>query len=170
MKTIKELLAEIEYKYNKNPAGWNILVGGRDPHGHGNLFISNPVHVWQIKIDSLFKPNPYGVGMKLGNVEDFELPAPRAPSFGFRPLLPSHLNKLRQTVEQEKPINQIVDAILNTKPLSLSQIGKSNFLMGPIMHSSFKGYVSDKQKELDKKLRKNLDDLLLSKGIGYNYI
>ncbi len=171
LKSLKELLAEIEYKYNKNPVGWNILVGGRDPHGHGNIFISNPVHIWQIKIDSLYKPNPYGMGMKLGNVEDFsELAFPQVPSFGYRPLLPSHLDKFRQNLEQNKPINQVTDDILKTKPVSLNQMGKSNFLMGPIMHSSFKGYISERQKELDRKLRKDLDNLLVSKGIGYNYI
>ncbi|NVM56259.1 MAG: hypothetical protein HWN66_21360 [Candidatus Helarchaeota archaeon] len=171
MKSIKELLAEIEHKYNKNPRGWNIFVGGRDPRGHGNIFITDPADIWQIKIDSLFKPNPYGVGMKLGNVEDFsDLVNPTTPSFGYRPLLPSHLDKLRQNFEQKKPINKVINEILHTKPFSLNQLGNSNFLMGPIMHSSFKGYVSERQKDLDRKLRKNLDDLLLSKGLGYNYI
>ena len=84
MKSIKELLAEIDAKYNKNPVGWNISVGGRDPHGHGNIFISNNANIWQLKIDSLFRPNPYGVGTKLGNIEDFpDLRSPIGPSFGF---------------------------------------------------------------------------------------
>ncbi len=170
MKSIKELLAEIDAKYNKDPLGWKFSVGGRDPHGHGNIFISNKASIWQLKIDSLFKPNPYGVGTKLGNIEDFPgLRTPIGPSFGFRPLLPSHLDKLKRNFEQEKPINQVVDEILNTRPVSINQMTKSNYLMGPIMHSSHQGYVSDRQKELDKKMRKNLDDLLLSKGIGYNY-
>ena len=172
MKSIKELLAEIDAKYNRDPLGWNISVGGQDPHGHGNIFISNKANIWQLKIDSLFKPNPYGVGSKLGSVDDFpelKSPALKNPSFGFRPFLPSHLDKLKRNFEQKKPINQVIDEIMNTKPVSTNQMTKSNYLMGPIMHSSHQGYVSDRQKELDKKLRKNLDSLLLSKGIGYQY-
>lgn len=171
MKSIEELLAEIDAKYNKNPKGWNISVGGPDPRGHGNIFISNNVNLWQLKIDSLFKPNPYGIGTKLGEIDEFpEFKNPSSPSFGFRPLLPSHLDKLKLNLQQKKPINKVINEILNTNPVSINQMTKSNYIMGPIMHSSFKGYVSDKQKELDKKMRRNLDDLLLSKGIGYDYI
>ncbi|MHA1265491.1 MAG: hypothetical protein ACTSRS_09675 [Candidatus Helarchaeota archaeon] len=170
MKSIKELLEEIEFKYNQNPKDWSILVGGQDHHGHGNIFISNKVNVWQIKVDSLFKPNPYGVGMKLGNVEDFhELIRPNDPSFGFRSLLPSHLDLLRRNVERQKPINEVIDKILSTPPVPLNQMKNNHYLMGPILHSSFKGYISERQKELDRKLRKNLNDLLLSRGIGYQY-
>lgn len=162
---------EIEVKYNKNPKGWNILVGGRDPHGHGNIFISNEANIWQIKLDSLYKPNPHGVGIKLGDVDEFEdLTMPKLPSFGFRPLMPVHLDRLRRTVEQEKPINRILEEIMSAPPVSTNDMSKNNYLMGPIMQSSFKGYISDRQKELDKKLRKNLDSLLLSKGIGYDYL
>jgi len=164
-------MAEIDQKYNKNPAGWNISVG-RDKKGYGNIHITNPVDVWQIKIDSLYKPNPYGLGMKLGKTENFPdlINLKNNPSFGFRPLLPSHLEKLQQNFDQQQPINSVIDEILNTKPVSLDQLGKSNFLMGPILRSSFQGYVSDKQKELDRKLGRSLDNLLLSKGIGYDYI
>ena len=171
MKSIKELLAEIDAKYNKNPLGWNISIG-RDPHsGYGNIFISNPTDIWQIKIDSLYKPNPYGLGLKLGRTKEFaDLITSNTPSFGFRPLLPSHLEKLQHHVEQELPINHIINEILSTKPVSLNHIKKSNFLMGPILHSPFKGYISERQKELDRKLKRSLDNLLLSKGIGYNYI
>ena len=171
MKSIKELLAEIDRKYNKNPSDWNISIG-KDPNsGYGDIFISNPVNIWQIKIDSLYKPSPYGLGTKLGQTKDFsDLISSNSPSFGFRPLLPSHLKRLQRSVEREKPINQIVNEILSTKPVSINQLGKSNYLMGPILHSPFQGYVSDSQKQLDRKLKRSLDDLLLSKGIGYNYI
>ncbi|MFX1298869.1 MAG: hypothetical protein ACFFD2_28920 [Promethearchaeota archaeon] len=171
VKSIKELLAEIDAKYNKSTQGWNISIG-RDPNsGYGNIFISNPVNIWQIKIDSLYKPNPYGVGMKLGRVRDFSnLISQRTPSFGFRPLLPSHLEILQKNLERERSIDGIINEILGTNPVSINQLGKSNFLMGPILHSSFEGYISDRQKELDRKLKRNLDELLFSKGIGYNYI
>ncbi|MHA1130646.1 MAG: hypothetical protein ACTSRC_17015 [Candidatus Helarchaeota archaeon] len=173
MKSIKELLAEINAKYNKNPSGWNISVSRDHRSGYGNIFISNPIHLWQIKIDSLYKPNPYGLGTHLGRPEDFaELIAPELPSFGFRPLLPTHLKKLQQRFEQKKPIDNIINDILSNKPVPLSHLQKpvANYLMGPIMHSSFEGYVSDKQKQLDRKLKRSLDDLLFSKGISQNYI
>ena len=117
--------------YNKNPVGWNISIG-RDPNSHfGNIFVSNPENLWQIKIDSLFKPNPYGLGMKLGAPNDFpDLLKSNNPSFGFRPLLPTHLQKLQQQVERERPINDVIADILNTKPVSFNQIGNKNFIMG----------------------------------------
>jgi len=37
---------------------------------------------------------------------------------------------------------------------------------GPIIHSNFHGYISSKQKELDSKLKRNLDKLLFREGIG----
>ena len=164
-------MAEIDTKYNKSPRGWNISIGRNPRSGYGNIFISNPVNIWQIKIDSLYKPNPYGLGMKLGETKNFsDLITSGGASFGFRPLIPTHLKKLQRSVEQKKPINNIINEILRTKPVSIDQLGKSNFLMGPILHSADQGYVSDRQKQLDKKLKRSLDDLLLSKGIGYNYI
>ncbi|MDD1778521.1 MAG: hypothetical protein LUQ65_10170 [Candidatus Helarchaeota archaeon] len=170
MKPLKELLAEIEQKYNRNPSNWNISIG-RDQHNYGNIFISNPANVWQIKIDSLFKPNPAGVGMKLGPLEDFsDLISPSSPSFGFRPLLPTHLENLQKSIVQEKPINSIIDDILSEKPVSPNQSEHQNFIVGPVMHSSFQGYVSDKQKDLDRKLKRNLDDLLHAQGLGLDYL
>lgn len=170
MKEVKEILEEIERKYNRNPLGWNISIG-RDPTGYGNIFISNPVTIWQIKIDSLFKPNPYGMGMKLGPVEEFsDLIHPNSYSFGFRPLLPTHLKDLQRNIIQEKPINNVIDEILKEKPVPLSQSEEQSFLVGPVMHSSFQGYVSDKQKELDRKLKRNLDKLLQSQGVGRDYL
>ncbi len=170
MKSLREILAEIEALYNKNPLGWNISVGA-DPHSsYGNIFISNPLDIWQIKIDSLYKPNPYGLGTKLGPVKDFpELFPSSSPSFGFRPLLPNHIQKLQKEVEREKPIDNVIKEILGSKPVSIDQI-KSNALIGPVMHSSLQGYISDNQKALDRKLKRSLDDLLLSRGIGQNYI
>jgi len=170
VKTLKEQLAEIEQNYNRNPLNWNISIG-RDQNNYGNIFISNPVNIWQIKIDSLFKPNPAGVGMKLGPVEDFsDLISPSSPSFGFRPLLPTHLENLQKSIVQEKPINSIIDEILSEKPVAPDQSEHQNFIVGPLMHSSFQGYVSDKQKELDQKLKRGLDKLLYSQGIGLDYL
>jgi hypothetical protein len=170
MKSIKELLAEIDAKYNKNPLGWQFSIGQDSQGGYGNIYISNPQKVWQIKIDSLYKPNPYGLGTQLGNTDEFnDLISSGLPSFGFRPLLPTHLKRLQHGFDQERPVNNIINEILNKKPVSIDQLGKSNYLMGPILHSPFKGYVSDKQKELDRKMKRSLDDLLLSRGIGQNY-
>lgn len=170
MKSVKEVLEEIEKKYNQNPLDWNISIG-RDPTGYGNIFISNEVNLWQIKIDSLYKPNPYGMGMKLGPVEEFsDLISPNLHSFGFRPLLPTHLKNLQSNIIQEKSINHVIDEILSEKPVSPNQSEHQNFLVGPVMHSSFQGYVSDKQKELDQKLKRNLDKLLQSQGVGLDYL
>jgi hypothetical protein len=171
VKSIKELLTEIELKYNKNPKNWNLLVGGRDRHGHGNIFISNKTDLWQLKVDSLFKPNPYGVGMKLGPIEEFSefTSSQTTPSFGLRPLLPTHIDALKRNFETKKPINKVIEKILNTKPVSIDQMTKNNYIMGPIMHSSQLGYVSESQKQLDQKLKKSLDTLLFSKGLGTQY-
>ncbi len=164
-------MAEIDSKYNKDPQGWNISINRDSQSGYGNIFISNPLSIWQIKIDSLYKPNPYGLGVKLGEVKDFQdLVSGNEPPFGFRPLLPSHLEKLQQRVEHETPINDVIDEILGSNPVSMPQLQKSPFLMGPILHQPFQGYISDRQKELDRKLKRNLDNLLLSKGIGCDYI
>jgi len=171
VKPVKEVLEEIEKKYNRNPLDWNISIG-RDQNNYGNIFISNPVNIWQIKIDSLFKPNPSGLGMKLGPVEEFsDLVRPNQHSFGFRPLLPTHLEDLQRNIVQQKPINSIIDEVLGEKPVSLNQSEHTNpLLVGPVMHSSFQGYVSDKQKELDQKLKRSLDKLLQSQGIGLDYL
>jgi hypothetical protein len=111
------------------------------------------------------------MGMKLGPVEEFsDLISPNLHSFGFRPLLPTHLKNLQSNIIQEKSINHVIDETLSEKPVSPNQSEHQNFLVGPVMHSSFQGYVSDKQKELDQKLKRNLDKLLQSQGVGLDYL
>ncbi len=53
-------------RYNKNPKGWNFSVGRGHDEKFFDILISHEKDVWQVKLDTLYRPNPLGVGVKVG--------------------------------------------------------------------------------------------------------
>jgi hypothetical protein len=161
IKSAKEVREEIIRKYNKNPAGWHVLVG-RDSENYMNSLFLHEKNFWIIKE---FPLNPYkfvgfGTKSKLERrgqkrhheiIEDNNL-----LSFGLRPLNP----------KEEKGILSgnfsIVRELLKRKPSSLEECSSSDSLVmeGPILTYKKEIFISEAQKKLDKKLKTNLRKLI----------
>ncbi|MHA1146427.1 MAG: hypothetical protein ACTSRW_16945 [Candidatus Helarchaeota archaeon] len=170
MKSVQEILYEIMKLYNKDPLDWHMSVN-RDKFNNGNIFVSNPNHgVWQVKLDSLFKPRSLGVGMKIGNPDEASLVQRQSPSFGFRPLLSEQLERLKNDLLDKNPINALISDVLRNDPVPIEKTLRSPLsLQGPILFSNKPDFISDKQKELDRKLRNDLRRLLARNDQGQYY-
>ncbi len=171
MKTIKEIMEEINKLYNKNPLDWHISVS-KDRENFGNIAIFNPnfKSLWQIKLDSLYKPNPLSVGAKIPNINNEKIGFnSKMPSFGYRPLVDDQLELLQSNILEKKPIDNIILDILTREPVPLNNIKNKGFLEGPITFSP-PGYISEKQKVLDQKLKNDLKKLKYRMGLDLQYL
>ncbi len=171
MMSLEEILKDLRKYYNKNPLNWRISVN-KDSLNHGNILISNPDFelLWQIKLDSLYKPNPIGIGAK---IKDFDFGNKnidlKMPSFGYRPLLDEQLEQLQFKILEKKPLDNLIMDILNNDPIPVKDAKNKGLLEGPITFSP-PGYISKRQKELDKKLKRDLNQLKYRQGLGLQYI
>lgn len=54
-------------KYSKNPNGWSFVVfpSSKEDNGFFGALVGGPEEVWQLKVDSIFKPNPLMLGAKV---------------------------------------------------------------------------------------------------------
>lgn len=165
-KTAKRTFDELTERYEKEPKGWKIAVGN-DNKGYFDIFISNPEEVWQVKVDSIYKPKPVGLSMKVGGrTEARKIASDKEPSFGFRPISDDIIeNIIRRKGEDLSPV---LNEILKVEPRRLSDIRSPVVASGPI-HYGNKLQISKKQKNLDLELRKNLKKLLFREGIELEY-
>ncbi|MHA1301804.1 MAG: hypothetical protein ACTSO9_20480 [Candidatus Helarchaeota archaeon] len=170
MTSFEEIMAEIKKLYNKNPLDWQISVS-KDRHNHGNILITNPNYksLWQIKIDSLYRPNPISVGAKIKDFEIEDNINSNLPSFGYRPLFDEQLEQLQNKLMDKKPVDKLILDILQNEPVSLKNTKSKGFLEGPVTFTP-PGYISKRQKELDLKLKSDLDKLKYRKGLGLQYL
>ncbi|MFQ5887532.1 MAG: hypothetical protein ACE5HY_02415, partial [Candidatus Hydrothermarchaeales archaeon] len=83
MESADKLLRRLLLSYNKDPRNWYFSVGKGHDDTSFDILISRSKEAWQVKLDTIFKPKPVGVGARIGGIEE----VPRRPySFGFRPL------------------------------------------------------------------------------------
>lgn len=81
-KRAEKLLEESFKEYKKDPRNWSFWVSpGADPP---EIYLIHGEAVYFLKVDSLFIPNPIGVGAKF-DVEEGQLPE-NLPEYGFRQL------------------------------------------------------------------------------------
>ncbi len=131
------------------------------------MFISNPLEVWQVKVDSIYKPKPVGLGMKVGGrAEARGILSNNRPSFGFRPISEEVIGKILGHGEGD--LNPALGGILKTEPKRLSEIRTPVVASGPINFGT-RFPLSKRQIELDQTLRSNLKDLLFKKGLELEY-
>jgi hypothetical protein len=120
-------------KYCTNPKNWKFLIS---PSYHDDGFfdatISNFDEVWQIKVDSIYKPVPIIIGTKVdADVTKVYKQIESAP-FGYRKIDPDSILKiLLRTVDDEtdtaKPIERprtnLVKILNSIEPVIPSQQG-----------------------------------------------
>jgi hypothetical protein len=170
LQSLAQILTEMWRRYEENPVGWGIALRKAEG-GYGDIFILSPDgSLWQIKIDSLYNPRPIGLGMKVGGAEESrEIIGESTPPYGFRPVTGAQMRRLRENLQRRRPIDGTIRSILSRKPMIPGDIRGSGIVSGPLIYSVHEGCLSDKQRELDLKLRKSLDKLLQRRGIGGMY-
>jgi len=148
-------------RYDESPEGWQVSVG-KDRKGFLDLLISHGSELWQIKE---FEVNPckavgYGASAPANRP-----PQPHAPhyQFGLRPLTESRMKELAGSIDDPRAVVDIMSKLLRAKPVSTDEAMRSQaILQGPIMQSSGQlDLVSESQKELDRRLGRQLERLVM---------
>ena len=150
---------EIVKAYNNDPEDWRVLVG-RDAGRHLSALISHGEELWIVKEEQI---NPYkSVGYGTKTYQDAELLKNISPyTFGFRPLGRSRIEELTSALEKKKSINEILADLMARKPVSFKDVVSPMVLQGPVIHSPKPiDYISDKHRQLDLKLKLELERLL----------
>jgi len=163
-RTLERMMADMNERYRKNPRGWRVYVR-QGKHGHGDIFIhTSDEEVWQIKVDSLYRPKPVGVGLRMGIEEEassfFDK---RLPSYGFRPATSRQIGILRGGLHGGGDAKKVLSEILGRSPTAPSET-EHGFVQGPIVHTADQRFLSSSQRELDAKLETTLTNLLRKKG------
>jgi len=163
-KSSEEIKKEIAEEYNKDPLGWN-LFAGRDSESHLELIVTHRNTFWYIKEEIIKPTKTLGVGVRRRVDEEAlnDLSVNKVFQFGFRPLDNRHINLLLQSKSQEQ-FNKVLIKILSTPPIPTTSNKRTNLgILGPIYPKSSINSFIDRQKELDLKLRIELEKLLIRK-------
>ena len=159
VKSSERVRREIIKSYDNDPEDWRVLVG-RDTGRHLSVLISHGEELWIVKEEQI---NPYkSVGYGAKTYQDAELLKNISPyTFGFRPLTRSQIEELTSALEKKKSINEILADLMARKPVSFKDVVSPMVLQGPVIHSPKPiDYISDKHRQLDLKLKLELERLL----------
>jgi hypothetical protein len=168
IKSREDVLRALAKKYEHSPVGWSVLVR-ENRSGYSDFLISTADELWQLKVDSLFRPDARAMGMKVGGREEArKVASDSTPAFGFRSLPSDILERFLGGDLEREELTSIIDRVLLEKPVRPSEIDSPALLQGPIRFG-WKGNLSDKQELLDLKLRRSLDKMLFREGLGLGY-
>ena len=152
-------------KYSKNPKGWNFTIGPAAKDNFFDALVSGPEENWQLKIDSIFKPNPAVLGTQV-DANSKKPPAAVFPSYGYRKLDPEVVLKVLREQEEgdyDESLDKLIASLEPTSP-----IPGSSYAQGPFVFTNKKFLeLSDNQKKLDDRLSSELRNLLREKYISY---
>jgi len=152
-------------KYARNPKGWNFTIGPAAKDNFFDALVSGPEENWQLKIDSIFKPNPAVLGAQVDS-RSKKLPASLFPSYGYRKLDPEVVLKVLSEQEEGKSDDSLEKLIASLEPTT--PVPGSSYAQGPFVLTNQKFLeLSDNQKKLDDRLSSELRSLLREKYIGY---
>ena len=100
-------------RYSANARDWRFEISVSERSGSFfDAIVSNPNEVWQLKIDSIYKPNPLIIGTKI-DVDPIKFSNDKnAFSFGYRKLDPIRLQKALDNEEVSDSENKALDSLL----------------------------------------------------------
>ena len=95
-------------KYTTNPKNWNFIISTSSLNdGFFDATVSNTDEVWQLKIDSIYKPLPIVIGTKVDldstNIE--KRISSSALPFGYRKLEPPVIMNILRNLTEEQHMN-----------------------------------------------------------------
>ncbi|MFX0068890.1 MAG: hypothetical protein ACFFA1_04920 [Promethearchaeota archaeon] len=152
---------EIVRRYNSSPRGWRVMVK-RDLRGHYDLIFTKGSNIWFVKEEFV---NPYksvGLGAKqrIGRKLDVDSPF----EFGLRPLSQEQMRTVIDIFQKGSDLDRISKIIEDIEPTSARKVDTPYALQGPVIRvDRHTGLISEKQRELDQKLRTELEKLLSKK-------
>lgn len=174
-KKAKEVMKDFYNRYQENPKGWSLWISPpSDSDGFYEVYIVRGDEAFFLKLDSIYTPNPVGIGTKL-EIEEDQLEKD-LPDFGFRRFNEKETKDFLESIPNpqdydskedfENDLKQfrenIVGEALSRDPVPFESSGGSGGLMaiGPYSSESPLSYISERQEELRKELSKELDKMV----------
>ncbi|MEM3404575.1 MAG: hypothetical protein QXJ17_08575 [Nitrososphaeria archaeon] len=166
---IEDIIRKVYERYNKNPQGWRVVIGN-DDKGYPTILFYSPEEVWELKLDSFYKPNPIVVASSQPTSKETEDSTLESPGYGFRPVDDRKARAIIESLKKKSLPSELVKNVLKKEPISLEEIRDERMVLhGPIIHAPKLPIISEQQVDLDIKLRTELQKLLMNRGIGSMY-
>jgi hypothetical protein len=172
-KALSKLLLE---RYSKNPEGWSFTLfpPAKDDSGFFGAFVGSPDEIWQLKIDSVFKPNPLMLGAKVDSNFQKSMDFGTIP-YGYRRIDQKVAFELLKTLARAQDSNEsdparerlIFDRIL--RPLKpVVPVTGGSYAEGPFVLTDRASIgITDEQKKLEDRLSLELRRLMRNRYQGY---
>ena len=165
-------------KYTTNPKNWNFIISTSSLNdGFFDATVSNTDEVWQLKIDSIYKPLPLVIGTKIDlDSTKIEKRISSSPlPFGYRKLEPPTIMNILKNLNEEQHMNALkepygnnyLNSILSSLETVRPMSGK-NYVYGPVVFTHRNPVNSDEyQKQVAEKLTFKLRDNLRNRYSSY---
>jgi hypothetical protein len=150
-------------RYSANSRNWKFVVSVTQQNGNFyDAIVSNPDEVWQLKIDSIYKPNPLIIGTKV-DVDPLRFNDNTHMPFGYRKLDPKKIGKILSNISESEDTSAlstyIASLISSTKPEVPSP--NNSYAYGPFLFTQKNPIkVDDYQRKISDKLANRLNDKL----------
>ena len=150
-------------RYSANSRNWKFVVSVTQQNGNFyDAIVSNLNEVWQLKIDSIYKPNPLIIGTKV-DVDPLKFNDNTHMPFGYRRLDPKKIGKILSNINESEDTSAlstyIASLISSTKPEVPSP--NNSYAYGPFLFTQKNPIkVDDYQRKISDKLANRLNDKL----------
>ncbi|KXA96454.1 hypothetical protein AKJ38_03255 [candidate division MSBL1 archaeon SCGC-AAA259I14] len=181
-KKVDELMKDFYQEYQEDPSGWSFWMS--PPPESDKFYEAYIIHgdeAFFLKLDSIFSPNPVGIGTKL-EIERDQL-VKDLPDFGYRKFSRKEVEKFLKNIPKPEDYkskskffqalkssqNKMIEKALDKNPTRFEPIEEPGELaaIGPYSSESPLDYVSEKQKQLRKDLSKKLNEIINREYPGY---
>jgi len=157
------LASNLFQRYSANARNWKFVVSVSQMNGNFyDAIVSNSNEVWQLKIDSIYKPNPLIVGAKV-DVDPGKFNDNSHMPFGYRKLDPDKIGKFLSNMDGNEDANGISSYISSLIASSEPEVPtpNNNYAYGPFLFTQKNPIkVDEYQKKISDKLASRLKDKL----------
>src|ERR1044072_8341842 len=102
----QDLTTYLFNKYSLNQRKWNFIIStSQVNNSFFDAIVSNPDEVWQLKIDSIYKPNPVIMGTKIETDSSIIEKKLNTTEFGYRKLEADVLWKFIKNISRDQNHN-----------------------------------------------------------------
>jgi hypothetical protein len=154
-------------KYSTNQRKWNFIIStSQVKDSFFDAIVSNPDEVWQLKIDSIYKPNPLVMGTKITADSSIIEKKINTTQFGYRKLDADVFKNFLTNISKDENNNSINNTDINVRLNSLlssldpvKPIKGQNYLYGPFIFTEKRMTKFDnKQDEISDKLSYRMNE------------
>lgn len=157
------LASNLFQRYSSNARNWKFVVSVSQMNGNFyDAIVSNPNEVWQLKIDSIYKPKPLIVGAKV-DVDPVKFNDNSHMPFGYRKLDTEKIGKFLSSMDENEDTNGISSYISSLLSSSEPEVPTPNnsYAYGPFLFTQKNPIkVDEYQKNISEKLASRLKDKL----------